>query len=168
MDKATRKQLESFDPDGGVELEWDSIRASLPFKIQDWELINDFPHDLTAKSLKELGQLHSKYSAYLAFVNEQLASSTFTWKKRKLELSNLRSRKIFTTTAPFKAKVFAKVNCDAVVMDIREVVLQAEAVVSVWRSILWSLKGYMNAIEFEVPRRGFRKDDYGSIQKKTA
>ena len=158
MDKETKKAFRtaSSKVEAPELVAWETIRNGLTFPLRrviQEDLLTEFPEDLTRVTTRRLGELNSKYTAYLVFINEKMAESKFDLRRKRLELSNARSRLVFITRGPFKAKVFAAVNCNEKVQRLREDQLGLSAVLSVWNSILWSVKGFINAIEFEVERR---------------
>ena len=144
MDKFTKKKMvKKVSPSGDPR--WSDARTDI--------VIPAFPSNLTRCGYRELGELHSEYMAHCAFINEEVARLKFQEKLAKLKLKRLLAQKLFAATGSFKAKQFAKVNVDIEVQNMRQEVLMTQARTSVVYSLLWTVKGYVGAIKFEVERR---------------
>lgn len=150
--KINRKQLkelgatnEQEDPPLNEDDEWELVKEEVSFI--------ELPKNLTIKSYKELGELYSRINAEMVRVNQQLSHQKFAAKMAKMRFINLRSQLLSITSAQFKAKVFAAVNMRPEVKKLRQEVLVEEAKADLINSVVWSLKGYLSSIDFEVTRR---------------
>lgn len=126
-------------------------------KLGDFEECPEFPRDLTQESYKILGRLHSRYTAFLAFINERIA-------RKKYYVDQLRMRKIRQRAAIVfrsggtKLKQLSAVQQDTVYLNLAGSLLNKRAEMVALQNIMWSLKSYIDAIKFEVDRRnkGYR------------
>ncbi len=113
----------------------------------------EFPEDLTKVSIRKLGRLYSKYSSFLAYVNEMLGQRKFQVQRLKIMKRRRRAEVIFTSRG-IKMRQVAEVIRDAGYQSVENDYFKAQAELTAWQSTLWTIQGYIRAIEFEEERRG--------------
>jgi hypothetical protein len=143
---------------------WKEMRqqAQLPFFGKPKEF-PQFPKDITAISYRGLGNLHSRYTGYMSFINAKLAQLNHDIRRNKMDFINARARKLFMAKGLFKAEQFSQVNIDPEVVNLRKKLLQLQAKAAMFRAFMWTVRGYIRCIEFEKDRR--QKGSYYEVEK---
>lgn len=153
MDNATKRTL-SKETTTSLTATWRSAKEEqdMPVYAVKRKFIA-FPADISIEGYKRLGRLYSFYTSYLAYVNAKLAFLSWNLRKSKMALRFERSKLLFMARGSFKAKQFAQVNTNEGVISMSDDILRQEAKVSMMKSFMWSIKGYLRAIDFEINRR---------------
>lgn len=120
------------------------------------------PEDITSVSLRSLGKHYGKYVNYMAYINERLAY----YKVYKTHLKDKRKRRkalIILSTTGLKMARLAAAYQDSIFIDLTHELERVELTLSALYNIVWSVKGYLKAIDFEKTRRDLerRLDPYG-------
>jgi hypothetical protein len=134
--------------------------AGAEYKVplrKDFPQCPEFPADLTQEGYKSLGKLYSRYTAFLAYVNERIAEEKFNAARRKIQMRRCKSRIIFGSGG-IKMQKLAAVHRDPEYANLTNESLTGDATLNAYSSMMWTLKDFMKAIEFETTRRaaGYR------------
>ncbi len=123
--------------------------------LGDLEEVEIFPDDLTSVSYIHLGQLFTNYTSFLAFVNEQLA--IFKLQKHRLTLDKKRRKAIIIFSAKgIKMQKQAAVYRDKQVNAYDDRLFEVGVEIAAYYNMMWTLKEYLRAVEFERDRRGMK------------
>lgn len=111
-----------------------------------------FPTDLTVEPSRQLGTLYTNYTAYLAYVSEQLAQAKAEVRQLEVEARTAKGRAALSTRG-IKIQKIAAMHADPSVTSIMARLVAAEARIFGLTSMMWTYKDYLRALEFEKERR---------------
>lgn len=114
----------------------------------------EFPNDLTRIAHRKLGELHSEYAAFMVFVNERMAqySSKCLWAKIRKQRE---MAKIVFASGGTKLKQISRVRMDPGYQKVERDWFAAVAELNAWKNFMWSIKGCLEAVEYETQRRHY-------------
>lgn len=142
---------EHFEKVGARDRESELGEYSAPVK-GDFPQCAPFPEDLTVVSYKKLGKLFSNYTAFFAFINERLAECKFEVAKLKIQRRRRRAVIVFSSGG-IRMQKAAAVQKDPEYFSLTTKMLKASTNLNAYQSIMWTLKDYLRAIEYETGRR---------------
>lgn len=123
--------------------------------INDLQDLIPFPEDLTTVSFTELGQLFTNYTGFSTFINEQLA--IFKLQKQQLVIGKKRRKALVIFGAKgIKMQKQAAVFRDKEFNAFLDRILEVETDIAAYYNMMWTLKEYLRAVEFERDRRGMK------------
>jgi hypothetical protein len=121
-------------------------------KRSDYPECPEFPANLTIVAYKKLGKLYSNYTAFLAFLNEQIAEAKFEVARLNIRRRRRRAAIIFSSGG-IKMQKAAAVQRDAEYADLTVELLGKTATLNAYHSMMWTLKDFLKAIDYETNRR---------------
>lgn len=123
-------------------------------KRDDYPTCPPFPDNITKVSYKKLGRLHGEYTAFSAYVNEAIAEQKFHVSRIKILLRRRRAA-IILSSGGIKLQKQAAVHRDAEHNLLVDELLKAQTTLNGYQAMMWTLKDFVKAIDFETTRRGF-------------
>jgi len=112
----------------------------------------EFPVNLTVVSYKKLGKLYSNYTAFLAFLNEKIAEAKFEVGKLTIRRRRRRAAIVFSSGG-IKMQKAAAVQKDPEFVELTSELLSETTTLNAYHSIMWTIKDYLKAIDYETNRR---------------
>lgn len=114
-----------------------------------------FPTDLTIESYTELGRLFTNYTAFLAYMNERIA--VLKLQKQQLKTGQRRRKALVIFGAKgIKMQKIAAVWRDPEFNAFQNKLQEVEVDLVAYYNMMWTLKEYLRAVEFERDRRGMK------------
>lgn len=113
----------------------------------------DLPPILSNLPSFKLSDLFVEYTSWLSFVSQRMHEYKWELRKMRAEYQTIKAHKLFTASGRYKDKEKAAVIRDPEIIEVRKKVLEREAYVSCLSDLLWRIRNYLNAINFEKDRR---------------
>jgi hypothetical protein len=123
-------------------------RCPRPARVE----LPEFPTNLTLLPSKQLGDLYARYTSVIDYVGERLSEERVREKFCKIELRKAKANVAFSARG-IKLQKWAAIYRDSRVIELMQEELDAAAQVVGLSSVLWTIKDYLRAIEFERDRR---------------
>lgn len=114
--------------------------------------IEEFPDDLTRLPSRDIGRLYSRYTAALGPLSDELCQARVEQKFLTGMLRRAKARAAFTARG-IKLQKWASVYRDSEVVDFMRQEMNVQARILGLTSVLWTIKDYLRALEFERDRR---------------
>lgn len=121
-------------------------------KLADYGDIPGFPVNMVQCSSEKLGKLYARYIAFIAFFNDKIMDHKIHLTRLKVAKRRRRSVVLYSSRG-IKLQKQAAANADPEVAHLTDEIAAETVMLMANSNMMWTLRDYIKAIEFEVSRR---------------